>query len=154
MSPALAVKILEFTFEHDRPLYRGTLNTVAEAKKVRSIFLERKPRAERNQEILAMLGKPRLELAAVTLLRGWLMKQHKEMLVEYLDALRIPHKDGAVDNLPATMDDSALNAAIEKLLGKYPKEEVVVYLNAFYTMNEVTWENLKILLEKDPRLQF
>ena len=154
MSPTLAVKILEFTFEHDRPLYRGTLNTVAEAKKVRSIFLERKPRAERNQEILAMLGKPRLELAAATLLRGWLMKQHKEMLVEYLDALRIPHKDGAVDNLPATMDDSALNAAIEKLLGKYPKEEVVVYLNAFYTMNEVTWENLKILLEKDPRLQF
>ena len=154
MSPALAVKILEFTFENDRPLYRGTLNTVAEAKKVRTVFLERKPRADRNQEIIAMLGKPRLELAAATLLRGWLMKQHQDMLVDFLDALRIPHKDGAVDNLPATMDDPALNAAIEKLLGKYPKEEVVVYLNAFYTMNEVGWENLKALLEKDPRLQF
>lgn len=154
MSPALAVKILEFTFEADKPLYRGTLNTVAEAKKVRPVFLERKPRAERNLEVVAMLGKPHMEPAAATLLRGWLMKQHQAMLVDFLDALRVPHSGGAVDNLPATMEDPTLNAAIEKLLAKYPREEVVVYLNAFYSMNEVAWENLKSLLEKDPRLQF
>lgn len=154
MSPALATQILEFTFENDKALYRGTLNTVAEAKKVRAIFLERKSRQDRNLEMASMLGKPRLELAAATLLRGWLMKKHKQMLVDFLDTLGVPHKDGAVDDLPATMDDAKLHAALEKLLSQHPREEVIVYLNAFYSMNEVSWDNLKHLLESDPRLQF
>jgi hypothetical protein len=40
------------------------------------------------------------------------------------------------------------------LLAKYPQEEVAVYLNAFYAMNEVFWQNLKVLLTDDARLQF
>ena len=154
MSPALAGQILEFTFANDKPLYRGTLNAVAEAKKVRPVFLERKPRVERNTEIISMLAKPRLELSAATLLRGWLMKKHKEMLATFLDTLGITHKDGAVEDLPATMDDARLNTAIDKILAQYPREEVAAYLNAFYSMNEVSWENLKKMLETDPRLQF
>jgi|ERR1043166_169198 hypothetical protein len=154
MSPDLAGQILEFTFANDKPLYRGTLNAVAEAKKVRPVFLERRPRLERNQEIIAMLAKPRLELAAAGLLRGWLMKKHKTMLATFLDTLGITHKDGAVEDLPAAMDDAKLNTAIDTILGQYSREEVAAYLNAFYTMNEVSWENLKKILETDPRLQF
>jgi hypothetical protein len=29
-----------------------------------------------------------------------------------------------------------------------------VYLNAFYTMNDVRWPNLEAMLKEDPRLQF
>ena len=101
-----------------------------------------------------MLAKPRLDLAASTLIRVWLMKKHTQMLIDFLDALGIDHKAGVVDDLPATIDDSKLKEAIEKLLGKYPREEVAVYLNAFYSMNDVSWLNLKTLLEADPRLQF
>jgi hypothetical protein len=31
---------------------------------------------------------------------------------------------------------------------------VIVYLHAFYEMNEARWTNLKALLETEPRLQF
>ena len=54
----------------------------------------------------------------------------------------------------ATMDDAKLRAAIDAVLAKHPAEVVIVYLHAFYEMNEARWSNLKALLESDPRLQF
>ena len=76
---------------------------------------------------------------AANLLRDWLMKEKTPMLADFLDKLAITHKDGAVDNLPATVEDASLKAAIDLILSKYPPEEVAVYLNAFYTMNDVRW---------------
>ena len=58
-----------------------------------------------------------------------------------------------VEDLPATVDDAKLKAAVELLLGKYPYEVVAVYLNAFNDMNAAGWPNLKALLETDSRLQ-
>ena len=154
MSPPLAAQILDFAFENDRDLYRLTVNAVADAKKLRPIFYERKPRAERHQDMASMLAKPRLEPAAAGLLRGWLLKKHKGMLCDFLDALGISHKDGVVEDLPETVGDDKINSAVDKLLAKYPKEEVAVYLNAFYSMNDVNWPTLKQMLESDGRLQF
>ena len=82
------------------------------------------------------------------------MKQKTPMLADFLDALGVAHKDGAVDDLPASVEEPQLRAAVEKILAKYPAEEVAVYLNAFYTMNDVRWPNLESILKTDPRLQF
>ena len=154
MSPALAVRIIEFAHEENKELYRTTLVTVAEARKLRPAFFERTPRPARHATMAAMLARPRLELIAANLLRDWLMKHQTPMLADFLDALGVTHKEGAVDELPATIDEPKLQAAIEKLLTKYPAEEVAVYLNAFYTMNDVRWPNLESVLKTDPRLQF
>ncbi len=154
MSPSLAVSIIEYNHDHNRDLYRTALASVAEARKLRPVFFERTPRAQRHTEMAAMLAKPRLELVAANLLREWLLKKQTPMLCDFLDTMGIPHKEGAVDDLPPTVDDAKLNAAIDKLLSKYPPEEVAVYLNAFYTMNQVQWPNLQSLLQNDKRLQF
>lgn len=154
MSPALSTQILETAYESDKDNYRLAINAVADARKLRPAFFERKPRNERHAEMAAMLAKPRLDAAASNLIRVWLIKKHTPMLIDFLDALGIEHKEGVVDDLPATIEDTKLKDAIEKLLGKYPREEVAVYLNAFYSMNDVSWLNLKSLLESEPRLQF
>jgi hypothetical protein len=154
MSPPLAVHILEHAHENNKELYRGAMSAVAEAHKLRPAFFERRPRATRHAEMTATLSKPRLELMAANLLRDWLMKEKTPMLSDFLDKLGITHKDGAVDNLPATVEDASLKAAIDLILSKYPAEEVTVYLNAFYTMNDVRWPNLEAMLKEDPRLQF
>ena len=148
------MRILEYTHENNKEVYRAALAAVAEARKLRPAFFERRPRAARHAEMTAMLARPRLELAAANLLREWLMKQETAMLADFLDKLGIAHKDGAVDNLPATVEDANLKAAVDLLLSKYPAEEVSVYLNAFYTMNDVRWPNLEAMLKEDPRLQF
>jgi hypothetical protein len=153
MSPALALDILTYTYETDKPLYRATLKAVADARKLRPVFLERQPRAQRHTLMLASLARPALELVAGNLLRSWLLKKHKQMLIDFLDALSIAHQEGVVDDLPATVDEAKLRAAVDVLLGKYPPEVVAVYLHAFSEMNTVGWTALKPMLDSDPRLQ-
>ncbi|MEY4385210.1 MAG: hypothetical protein RLY20_493 [Verrucomicrobiota bacterium] len=153
MSPSLADEILNWTRETERATYKATLQAVAEARKLRLVFLERQPRPQRHATMVAALNRPNLEMVASTLLRTWLVKRHKDMLVDFLNALGIQHEDGVVEGLPETMDNEKLKAAVELLLGKYPHEAVGVYLNAFNDMNEANWPNLKELLEGDSRLQ-
>ena len=153
MSPALANEIIESTFAGNKELYKATLSAVADARKVRPLFFERKPRQDRHKDMIDMLGRPRMNVAAGALIRGWLMKNEKAMLVDFLDTLGIEHKDGAVDDLPKTMDDPKLEAGVQLLLEKHPKEKVAIYLNAFNEMNEVDWPNLKTVLDREPRLQ-
>ena len=90
---------------------------------------------------------------AATLLRAWLVQKQKPMLVDFLNSLGIEHKDGVVEDLPPSMEDAKLKTAVDALLAKYPHEPVAVYLNAFNDMNEAHWENLKAMLESEPRLQ-
>jgi hypothetical protein len=153
MSPALANDIITFTFENEKPTYRATLNAVAESRHVRGVFLERQPKAQRHATMISSLARPNLELAAGNLIRIWLLKKYKSMLVDFLNALEIKNEDGVVEDLPQSMDDAKLKSAVDILLGKYPPEAVAVYLNAFNDMNEANWANLKALLEGDSRLQ-
>ena len=153
MSPSLGEEILAYAHESDKPLYRAAVAAVAEARKVRPVFLERQPRSQRHAAMLSTLARPALEAAAGNLIRGWLVKKQNPMLVQFLDALGIAHKEGVVDDLPATMDDAKLKAAVEALLASHPHEVVGVYLLAFNEMNQANWPNLKTLLENEPRLQ-
>jgi len=153
MSPALALEILTYAFENDKPLYRATLSAVAEARKLRPVFLERQPKPQRHAAMLTTLTRPALDMVTANLIRGWLLKKHKDMLSDYLNALGIAHQEGVVEDLPTAMDDAKLRAAVDALLAKYPPEIVAVYLHAFNEMNEKEWPNLTALLNSDPRLQ-
>ncbi len=126
--------------------YKATLARVAEARKLRPVFMERQPRAQRDAVILSTLTRPSMDAAAAGLIRTWLLKKYKAMLVDFLTALDIKNEEGVVENLPASMDDAKLKAAVDGLLAKYPPEVVAVYLNAFNDMNEVNWANLGTLL--------
>jgi hypothetical protein len=153
MSPGLANEILNHAYESDKPVYKATLGAVAQARHVRPVFLERQPRAQRHDAMVSTLSRPALDTVAGGLIRAWLLKKHKAMLVDFLNTLGLQNNEGVVDNLPAAMDDAKLKSAIETLLKKYPPEVVAVYLNAFNDMNRANWANLKTILESDARLQ-
>ena len=152
MSPSLANDILNWTYETERPTYKATLQAVADTRKLRPVFLERQPRSQRHTTMIATLNRPNLEMISGTLLRTWLVRKYKDMLVDFLNALGIEHEEGVVEGLPESMDSEKLKSAVETLLAKYPHEVVAVYLNAFNDMNEANWENLKEMLEGDSRL--
>jgi len=153
MSPVLASDILSHAFETDKPTYKATLAGIAQTLHVRPVYLERQPRAQRHTAMLSALSRPGLDAVAGGLIRAWLVGKQKPMLVDFLNALGIVNKDGVVDELPASVEDEKLKAAIETLLAKYPHEAVAVYLNAFNGMNEADWANLQELLKNDTRLQ-
>src|SRR5437762_13083713 len=154
MPPKLSAEILEYAHKSEKELYKATLAAVAQARKVRPVFLERQPRTEQHHTMLATLTRPSMELAAAGLLRTWLLKKHTPLLTDFLDALGVPHKNGVVADLPGAMDDAKLRLAVDAVLAKHPTEVVTVYLHAFYEMNETRWPSLKSLLETDSRLQF
>jgi hypothetical protein len=152
MPAALATDILEFSHTNDRKLYRAALDVVAQARKLRPVFLERQPRVERYAAMTASLGRPALAQVADSLLRNWLLKKHTAVLIDFLDALSIKHEKGVVEDLPKSVDDAALKTAVESLLAKHSPEAVAVYLHAFNSMNAESWTNLDALLQTEPRL--
>jgi hypothetical protein len=153
MSPALALDILTYTHDTDKPLYQATLSAVADARKLRPAYFKRQPRPQQHAMMVATLARPSMEMVTGNLIRAWLLKKHKQMLVDFLDALGIANEGGVVEQLPPTMDDAKVHAAVEALLAKHPPEAVAVYLHAFNEMNEVEWPNLKAMLDSEPRLQ-
>jgi hypothetical protein len=153
MSPALALEIVEFAFASDKPTYRAVLAAVAEVHRVRPAFLEKKPRKERHQDMLATLARPRLEEATANLLRAWLVKSQTQMLADFLDGLGITHDKGVVEDFPPSVEDTKLTSAVENLLAKYPHERVAVYLNAIFSTGVRDWKNLEAMLKNEKRLQ-
>ena len=152
MSPALGAEILEYTHANEKELYRGAITIVAETRKVRPVFLERQPRVERYAAMRAVLSRPVATMAADNLIRNWLLKKHKTLLIDFLDALGIKHEQGVVEKVPETMDDAKVKQAVDALLAKYPHEVVALYLHAFNGMDDAHWANLDEMLYTDPRL--
>lgn len=146
------VEILDYFFANDKDVYRATLAAVAQLRKVRPVFLERKPRAERNAFLVSGLASPALEANAANLLSTWLVKTQATLLADFLDTLKIKHDQGVVEDLPKSVDDTAVDLALENLLTKYPHDLVTIYLHAFNHLNQPNWENLTLHVETDPRL--
>ena len=152
ISPTLAQRILEEVHATDKELYRVALASAAQAKKVRPVFLERQPRADRHRFMIAALARPDLNMVAGNVLSGWLVKNQQTLLVDFLDALKVSHQNGVVENLPDKVDDTELKNAVNLLLEKNPPEIVALYLHAFYSMNEANWPTLDVMLHEDDRL--
>ena len=152
MSPGLSNEILEYTYANDKEIYRGAVDLVAQARKVRHVFLERQPRSERHATMRSVFCRSNNSLAADNLIRNWLLKKHKSLLTDFLDSLDIKHDNGVVETVPKSMDDAKLKQAIDSLLAKHPPEVVALYLHAFNGMDDAKWSNLEEVLYTDPRL--
>jgi hypothetical protein len=153
MSPKLAAEILEYTYENDKDLYRGAVAVVAEARKVRPVFLERQPRTERHTTMRAALSRSAATLAADNLIRNWLLKKQNALLIDFLDLLKVKHDKGVVETIPEAVDDTTLKEAVDGVLAKHPSEAVALYLHAFNSMDEARWKNLDEMLYTDARLE-
>ena len=147
-------RILEDTQANNREVYRALVASMAQAQKMRPVFIGRQPKERRHKSFVQMLSRAGSEEHAGNLIRGWLFKEHKDVLTGFLGKLGIEHEEGMVDDLPESISDDALNAAVELLIEKYDRELVAVYLTAFNASNENRWGNLDALLAEDERLQF
>jgi hypothetical protein len=138
----------------DKPTYKVAIQTLATARKLRPIFVERKPRPERHAWMQTALARPQNEQISANLIQMWLMGSQSPMLCDFLDSLGIEHDEqGGIENLPPCPEADKLHAAVDTLLAKYPADAVAVYLHSFQGMDIAGWPPLGEMLEKDPRLQ-
>ncbi|MFT6620253.1 MAG: hypothetical protein ACJASX_003162, partial [Limisphaerales bacterium] len=57
MSPEMANQIMEDTMGDDKEMYKATVSAIAQARKLRPIFLQRQPKPQRNKIILESLAR-------------------------------------------------------------------------------------------------
>lgn len=150
---ALAEKVLGYFREQEREVYRTTLASLAQQRRLRPVFVQRKPAAEQ----MAWMGKElthrRNESLAEQVLQVWLMNACEPMLVRFLDDLGVEHDGkGAVDDLPEDLGEDALAKAVDDLLREFEPLHVAVYLRVFQMQKQGGWPALSALLETDQRL--
>lgn len=156
MSAPLAAQIFTFLQTEQKPIYKATIQGLANQRKLRPVFVERKPPLERHAWMHSALSRSISDTFASHVLQTWLLGANKAMLCEFLTALDVKHDDdGTVEELPASPPKEKISAAVTKLFEKYPAEIVAVYLHAFRnTDSTVQWPPLDEILAEDSRLKF
>jgi hypothetical protein len=145
--------VFAFLLEREKPVYKAIIQNIASRRKLRPIFIERKPKSERHLWLQQALSQKGSEDLVIQLFQIWLLGAHREMICDFLDLLGIKHDGkGVVDDLPPEPTREALAEAITKLLEKHPREIVAVYLHAFQAMDETGWSTLDNILAEDPRV--
>ena len=140
-------------FENEKQLYKNLIENLAKQRKLRPVFVERKPRVERFAWIKDALGRKQNEPVAANLLQIWLVQRHAPMLCDFLDSLAIKHDtNGTVEQMPPQPEKPALETAVAALLAKYDPSIVSVYLHAFQALDETGWPLLNDIIAADPRL--
>lgn len=151
MSPPQASELFNWLHENDRQAYRSCAGMLASRRKLRPVFVERKPREERNQWMREALSKPANSDLALELLQVWVLGKHERMVCDFLDALSIPHDGkGLIDEVPSEPEAQKVATAVESLVSKYPAHEVAIYLHLFSGMDENLWTALRNILETHP----
>jgi hypothetical protein len=154
MSSQRALSIIGFFQEKEKPLYKATIESLAKQRKLRPVFIERKPKKERHDWILEALGRKINDALSAQLLQIWLVSQQSKLLCDFLDSLGISHdENGTVDTIPADPGSEALEKAVSTLLSNHDAETVAIYLNAFQALDENGWPTLEKMLAEDPRLK-
>jgi len=151
--PELASQILEALRDHDRDAHRAALAQLAALRKLRPVFIQRKPRADQSAWMTKTLRLRQAESIGEHILQIWLMASKKDMLSAFLDALEIEHEDGAVEgDLPESFEPAKLSSAIDSLLQAHPADEVTIYLHLFQDQKAGGWPDLAEILSTDTRL--
>jgi hypothetical protein len=153
-SSQLANEILAYLQEKEKPVYRAVIQNLAVQRRLRPVFVERKPKVERHAWLhQALARKPAGEIAT-QVLQIWLLGSQQSLICEFLDALEITHDGkGVVDELPPEPDAEKVRAAVNQILEHYPPEIVTVYLQMFRMMDERGWKHLAEILSTNERLR-
>ena len=153
LSPAETPGIMEWLQENDRPAYKTCAGLLAGRRKLRPVFVERKPKAERNAWMAENLARPANADIATEVLQSWILGAHGAMVCGFLDSLKVAHDGkGLIETLPAEPAAEEIVKAVDELFSKHPAGAVTVYLNLFVSMDMTEWPHLKSLVSTDPRL--
>ena len=135
--------------EKNREGYRAACRLTLTRRKMRPAFLEKKPLAERFVWLAAEMGRATNEDLAAEVLQSWLTQCRNEMLVSFLDELGVPHDGkGLIESLPEEPPIERLNRAVALLLERWPRWEVLVYLNLFCKMDIACWSGLREITDR------
>ena len=154
MPTSLSAGIIQYLRDDERDVYKSVIASLSVQKKLRPVFIQRRPLEKQIEWIVSTLSTRLGNDVGEQVIQVYLMKAHKEMLSDFLDALKIEHEEGAVDDLPEELEEADVKTAADALLEKYPHEVVSLYLRVFQTQRPDGWAGIAKVLEDDERLKW
>ena len=153
-SSQLANEIFVYLQEKEKPVYRAVIQNLANQRKLRPVFIERKPKPERHTWLQQALARKPADDLATQVLQIWLLGAQQPLICQFLDALEIKHDGkGVVDQLPPEPEPEKIQSAVDLILEHQSPEVVTIYLRLFLVMDDAGWVRLGEILEMDERLR-
>lgn len=131
-----------------KPVHRQVEALLAQRLKARPVFIHRLP-VDKKASYLSreMLNNQQLWEAAMT---AYHFSGHRSMLIDFVDAVGIPHENGNYEMPDAAHAPTAetLEAAVQALLQKYRASDVAVYLGVLVLQDANFWAALRPIAER------
>ena len=154
IGPDLQKSIVSYVQTEHRAAYRLVLDALAQQRKLRTVFIQRKSREEQAVWVSEQLAHKANDSVADQIIQLWLLKGQSEMLITFLDAIGVKHDGkGEVENLPGEIEPKKAKAGIAALLAKYPPKQVGLYLTMFQMQKEGGWAGLAAAMEEHPEIK-
>src|SRR5260370_30400685 len=86
-SSQLANEIFVYLQEKEKPVYRAVIQNLANQRKLRPVFIERKPKPERHTWLQQALARKPADDLAMQALQIWLLGAQQPLIVDVLAPL-------------------------------------------------------------------
>lgn len=155
LDPVIVQEIFTTFREEERDVYKSAVSSLAQARKLRPVFIQKKPVPEQIAWMSKTLGLRSSDMIGEHLLQVWFMKFNQPLLIAFCDGMEIPHNgEGSVEGaLPNELDAEKLKATIEGLYQDFNPKVVSLYLLVFNLQRPGGWESLAELIASDPRVK-
>ncbi|MEM9080418.1 MAG: hypothetical protein AAGC74_07005 [Verrucomicrobiota bacterium] len=154
VDPEIIHNMFQWMRAEDRKLYKSTVAGLAQARKLRPIYIEKKSVKDQIDFMHKLLGQKNQDLVGEHLLQVWFMKGQQDLLRTFCDRMDIEH-DGngqVTGDLPEKLADDKLADTVDRLLEMFDPKLVTLYLRVFNIQTEDGWDNLSKVLAEDERL--
>ena len=154
VDPAIVTQILDWFRANDRNVYKSAVATLADNRKLRPVFVQKKSMAEQYAWIHKTLKLKACDTIGEHLLQAYLMSGQQSLLAMFCDGMGIPHdgKGSVVGDLPKKLDPERLASTIDRLVDVFEPKLFAVYLHCFNMQVAGGWPELSEKLESDARL--
>ena len=154
IDPALVTRMLDWFRENDRNVYRSALASLAQSRKLRLVFVQKKPVVDQYAWILKTLKSKQSDTIGEHLLQAWLMAGNQDMLANFCDEVGIEHdgKGSVTGDLPKELSEETVDKAVDALVADFDPKLVTLYLTVFNLQKPGGWPALSAKLESDDRL--
>jgi len=151
---AVVAEIFTTFRDEDRDVYKSALANLAQSRKLRPVFIQKKPVAEQIAWMHKTLTLRSSDMVGEHLLQVWFMKFQQPLLIRFCDGMGIEHNgEGSVEGeLPAEMDAGKLMETVDGLYADFNPRIVSLYLYLFNLQRPGGWDVLADVLANDDRL--
>jgi hypothetical protein len=153
--PALITELFTWLRDEERDLYKNTVTSLAQDRKLRPVFIQKKSLPDQYKWLHKTLKLKSTDMMGEHLFQLFFMKGNEDLLVTFCDAMGIEHdgKGSVEGELPKELDADKAKGAVDALLAKFDAKLVTAYLYVFNLQTEGGWDSITALLESDDRLK-